>query len=317
MEIGRAVERRSLWTGSKSVKSVRATGTGGDDLESAGAPRVDVAARFHRTRAGRRICAVASIGAAFLIQTARLTAGVVHPSDKLTEDEKILLVRDLDAEYAKAKTLIPRSKKPLPVDANGTWDKGEWQKSAQSMGAAARLGDQVQITKVSLDGDKIVLELNGGLKSGHKWYDNVQIGMGSTAPVSRQNRTASLGTVIEVDFHKPMENLTADDVKKILSPLLDFDKRSVTKVYTETLPPALQNAIRQKRAIEGMDREQVTMALGHPNHKYRESKNGLDTEDWIYGNPPGKITFVTFAGTKVVKVKEEYAGLGMVSDTGR
>jgi hypothetical protein len=241
---------------------------------------------------------------------------VVHPSDKLTEDEKISLVRDLDAEYAKAKTLIPRSKKPLPVDANGTWDKGEWQKSAQSMGAAARLGDQVQITKVSLDGDKIVLELNGGLKSGHKWYDNVQIGMGSTAPVSRQNRTPSLGTVIEVDFHKPMENLTADDVKKILSPLLDFDKRSVTKVYTETLPPALQNAIRQKRAIEGMDREQVTMALGHPNHKYRESKNGLDTEDWIYGNPPGKITFVTFAGTKVVKVKEEYAGLGMVSDTG-
>src|SRR6185437_3494612 len=209
MEIGRAVERRSLWTRSKSVKSLRATGTGGDDLESAGAPRVDVAARFHRTRAGRRICAVASIGAAFLIQTARLTAGVVHPADKLTEDEKISLVRDLDAEYAKAKTLIPRSKKPLAVDANGTWDKGEWQKSAQGMGAAARLGDQVQITKVSLDGDKIVLELNGGLKSGHKWYDNVQIGMGSTAPVSRQNRTPSLGTVIEVDFHKPMEHLPA------------------------------------------------------------------------------------------------------------
>jgi hypothetical protein len=113
-----------------------------------------------------------------------------------------------------------------------------------------------------------------------------------------------------------MENLTADDVKKILSPLLDFDKRTVTKVYTETLPPAMQSAIKQKRAIEGMNREQVTMALGHPDHKYRETKNGVDTEDWIYGAAPGKITFVTFAGSKVVKVKEEYAGLGMVSDNG-
>lgn len=241
---------------------------------------------------------------------------MVHPADKLTDDEKISLVRDLDAEYAKAKGLIPRSKKALVVNADGTWDKAEWQKTGQQMGAAARLGDQVQITKVSLEGDKIVLELNGGLKSGHKWYDNVQVGMGGAGPMNRQNRTPSLGTIIEVDFHKPMENLTADDVKKILSPLLDFDKRTVTKVYTETLPPAMQAAIKQKRAVEGMDREEVMMALGHPDHKYRESKNGVDTEDWIYGTAPGKITFVTFAGSKVVKVKEEYAGLGMVSDTG-
>ena len=96
-----------------------------------------------------------------------LQAGVVHPADKLTDDEKISLVRDLDAEYAKARTLIPRSKKPLSVNADGTWDKAEWQKTGQSMGAAARLGDQVQITKVSLEGDKLVLELNGGLKSGN------------------------------------------------------------------------------------------------------------------------------------------------------
>jgi len=241
----------------------------------------------------------------------------VHASDKLTEDEKISLVRDLNAEYAKAKTLIPRSKKPLAIDSNGTWDKSQWENAARTMGPAARLGDQVQITKVSLEGDRLVLELNGGLKSGRKWYDHVQIGMGSTAPVHNGPATPTLGTVIEINFHKPMENLTANDVKKILVPLLDFDKRSVTKVYTETLPQAMQNAIKQKRAVEGMDREEVTMALGRPDHKYRESKNGIDTEDWIYGNPPGKITFVTFAGSKVVKVKEEYAGLGMVQDTAR
>jgi hypothetical protein len=38
--------------------------------------------------------------------------------------------------------------------------------------------------------------------------------------------------------------------------------------------------------------------------------DGLETEDWIYGYPPGKITFVTFANSKVIKVKDSYAGLG-------
>jgi hypothetical protein len=99
-------------------------------------------------------------------------------------------------------------------------------------------------------------------------------------------------------------------VKKILAPVLDFDKRSATLLYSETLPPEVQKAISEKRALVGMDREQVILAMGHPDHKYRESKDGVDTEDWIFGTPPGKISFVTFTGSKVTKVKDEYAGLG-------
>jgi hypothetical protein len=62
--------------------------------------------------------------------------------------------------------------------------------------------------------------------------------------------------------------------------------------------------------MEGMDREQVLLAAGHPAHKSRETKEGLEVEDWVYGTPPGKIVFVTFNGNKVIKVKEAYAGLG-------
>jgi hypothetical protein len=240
-----------------------------------------------------------------------LQAGVIHAGDKLTEDEKIALVRDLTAEFANAKTMLPRSKKPLEVNADGTYDKNAWQDAGKAMGPAARLGDKVQITKVSLDGDHIVLEINNGLKSGGHWYDHVQAGIGGVAPVTNNsNSSASTGTYIQLSFHKPMENLTAAEVKKILAPVLDFDKRSATQIYAETLPPETQKAITEKRALVGMDRDLVLLALGHPDHKYRETKDGVDTEDWIFGTPPGKITFVTFAGSKVVKVKEEYAGLG-------
>ncbi len=60
-----------------------------------------------------------------------------------------------------------------------------------------------------------------------------------------------------------------------------------------------------------MDRDQVVLALGKPRHKERSvDKDGNEIEDWIYGDPPGKITFVTFAGSKVVRIKEAYADIG-------
>jgi len=238
---------------------------------------------------------------------------VLRSSDKLTDDEKIEILRNLTAEFGKAKTLLPRSKKALEFDSNGTWDKQKWQEAAQTAGPAARLGDEVKITKVSFDGDKLTLEINGGLKSGKHWYDHVEAGMGgSTRQMGNGDYTPTTGTNLEINFHKPMENLTSADVKKLLGPLIDFDKHSVSQIYSETLPPEMQKAIAEKRAIEGMDRNEVLMALGHPQRKYRETnKEGVDVEDWIFGQAPGKVTFVTFSGTKVVKVKEQYAGLGI------
>jgi hypothetical protein len=99
-------------------------------------------------------------------------------------------------------------------------------------------------------------------------------------------------------------------IKKMLASVIDFELHSVTEIYAETLPPEIQKAIKDKHVTEGMTREQVILALGRPAHKSRETQDGLELEDWIYGTAPGKITFVTFAGDKVTKVKESYAGLG-------
>jgi len=37
-----------------------------------------------------------------------------------------------------------------------------------------------------------------------------------------------------------------------------------------------------------MDHDQVKLALGNPYRKYRETKDGDDLEDWIYGSRPAK-----------------------------
>jgi hypothetical protein len=232
--------------------------------------------------------------------------------NNLKEEDRIELTRGLVAEYANVKVLLPRSKKPLGFDANGTWDKKLWDDAARQFGPAARNGDQIQITRIEIQDDAIVFEINHGVKSGARWYDNVQVGLGgSTSPVSRGNSNAASGTYITLQFHKPLEPMKAADVKKMLAPILDFEKHSATELYVDTLPPEVKQAIADKRVMVGMTREQVLLAVGRPAHKSRETdKDGAEVEDWVFGQPPGKITFVTFKGDKVSKVKDEYAGLG-------
>jgi len=249
-----------------------------------------------------------------------LISSLVLPSltwaNKLAEEDRIELTRGLSAEFATAKVLLPRSRKPLEFDINGTWDKSDWESIAKQNGPAARTGDQVQITKLTIEEDKLVLEINNGIKRSGHWYDHVQVGMGgSSVPVTQGNSNAPSGTYIAVLFHKPLEPMKAAEVKKLLAPILDFEKHSATDLYVDTLSPELKKAIQDKHVIEGMTRDEVVMAMGHPAHKSRETKDGIEVEDWVYGMPPGKITFVTFTGSKVVKVKEAYAGLGTeVSD---
>ena len=187
----------------------------------------------------------------------------------------------------------------------------------RAMGTAARVGDQVQITRVEIDETRLVLDINGGLR-GHRgsWKDHVQIGVGGPVSTSStqvnqpQNGTTVAGTTIEIFVPEGVSGLKADDVKRILKPVLDFDKETATENYVEKLPEPVQAAIKAKKALVGMDRDQVLLALGKPRHKERTVKEGNELEDWVYGLPPGKMTFVTFEGSKVSKVKEAYADLG-------
>jgi hypothetical protein len=232
-------------------------------------------------------------------------------AEKLATEDRIEILRGLTAEYATVKQYLPRSKKPLAFESTGAWDKQQWQETGKEYGPAARVGDMVQVTKVEIGDDKLVLEINGGFKGGRKWWEGVQVGMGGNSrPIGSNSSNAPGGTSLEILFHKPLAPMKAADIKKMLSPVLDFEKRSVTEVYSETLKPEVRKAIQEKKVLEGMDREQVLMAMGRPEHKSRETKDGVELEDWVYGRPPGKIVFVTFNGKTVVKVKEAYAGLG-------
>lgn len=251
--------------------------------------------------------------AAIVAALALCSVGLVRASDtKLTEEDRIEILRGLTAEYATVKSYLPRSKKALPFDSNGNYDKKKWEELGRELGPAARVGDLVQITHVAIERDHILLEINNGIKKKGKWYEHIEVGMGgSTAPINQpRDANAPGGTYIALTFDKQVPALKASEIKKILTPILDFDKHSATENYVDKLPEPIQKAIKLNKAIEGMDREQVMLAMGKPRHKERGNQDGDETEDWIYGQPPGKIVFVSFNGSKVVKVKEAYAGMG-------
>jgi hypothetical protein len=242
-----------------------------------------------------------------------LAAVAVARADKLSFDERMEIERGLNAEFATMKVILPRSKKPLVFKSDGTYDKAAWEKALQEGGPAARLGDEIQITRVEIEDKKILLELNGGTHSGH-WYDHVQVGMGgSTSPVAtNQNRqVAANGSHLAIVFPGSVPSLKAADIRQMLSPVFDFEKHSAAQQYVDSLPEPVKKAIKEQRAITGMNKDQVLLALGKPRNKSREtSPDGDEIEDWIYGDPPGKMTFVRFDEGKVVKISESYANVG-------
>jgi hypothetical protein len=241
-----------------------------------------------------------------------ISVPAVHADQKkLSDDQKVELLRGLASEYATVKYPLPRSRKPLEFHSDGAFDKDAWLAQTRQMGPCGRMGDLVQITHVDIQKDQIVFEINHGMRNQGSWKDHVSVGIGgSTQPISRSDANAPAGTNIALKFPGEIGELTSSDVKKMLAPILDFEKHSATENYVDTLPPEIKQAIVEKKPVEGMDRDQVLLALGRPLRKSRENKDGVDLEDWIYGQPPGRVTFVTFAGPKVVKIKETYAGLG-------
>ncbi len=229
-------------------------------------------------------------------------------------DQHVELVRGLTDEYATVKVMLPRSKKALDFESTGDWDKQKWAEEMRREGPAGRVGDMVQVTKVEIGKDEIRLQINNGVKTKGSIWDRVHVDMGGATPTPVNTPAPSqtvVGTNIVIHFKDSIGDVTSAEVKKILSPVLDFDKHSSTEQYIDTLPPEIQTAIKDKKPAEGMDREQIIMAMGQPVHKTRENnKDDVEEETWQYGEPPGKVTFVVFVEGKIVRIKDSYANLG-------
>ncbi len=223
----------------------------------------------------------------------------------MDQKTRIDIIRGLLREIAVTKVPLPRGKRGVRIDAQGKLQKEDAQKELHNNGLAMQAGNPAQITHIEFKPKEIVFELNGGGKSGKKWYQHIEIGMGEqTQPLgTEQQTTSSWGSSVTLDYGADLPNFTIPQLKTILAGVLDFERRSPTVLYSPNVTPEVKAAIKNHQVIVGMDRDAVLSAKGSPDRRVREEKDGSERENWIYGLPP-HVLFITFDGEQVVAVKQ-------------
>jgi len=239
----------------------------------------------------------------------------------LQETTKLSLIRYVSGEFAKARKPIPGGKDGITLFVDKPLDEQTLNRAVTMHGAAVNTGDNAQVTKLEFHEKMIVVDVNGGGRPKKNWRDHIQLGMGgipapttttTTTPTNPQGDQGppgfqqGRGGTIYLQFPKNVPDLTAEELKALLAPFLDFSKEHSASVqWIDTLPPEMKKAITERRALVGMDREEVVAAVGKPDRKIRErDAQGNDTEDWIYGHPPDKTIFIHFTGEHVTGIKQ-------------
>lgn len=117
----------------------------------------------------------------------------------MDKDARIGIIRGLLREMAVTKVALPYGKTGVRLDAEGKLDEAAANKELHFSGMAMKAGTPAVITKIEFKERALVFELNNGGKSGEKWYQHIEVGMGGTprrlvnsnkrlAPLDRRSR---------------------------------------------------------------------------------------------------------------------------------
>jgi hypothetical protein len=232
-----------------------------------------------------------------------------NQSDRMTGQTRLMVMRSLQSERVFARILIPQGSKGIKIK-NGVVSPSDMviAQEVAEYGPAAKPGDRCVITDVQIRDNKIVVELNGGPKKHQKWYQHIEvISNAGATPVPGGPSPQSLdshGSMVVLEFDKYIPELSGDQVRDMLSPVLDFKALTPAEAYQKTLPPKVKEAIQDHKILVGMDKEMVTYSKGRPPRKIRDKDDqGQDYEEWIYGSPPEEVDFVRFKGNEVARLE--------------
>ena len=195
--------------------------------------------------------------------TPHLKPADLESRENLNDGTKMQLIRVMDAEFAHVRKYFPVGDKSMVIGIDGLVKPGDAQlyRMAQTYGAAARIGDRVQITNIVFHEKSIYLEINGGPKKKTKWYQHIQIsGMGGSTGGVDPNQAQPTGAALTLEFKKHVPEMTGPELKQLLMPVLDFSVKTAAEVFVDTLPPKIREAVKRHEVLVGMNHDMVVMA---------------------------------------------------------
>lgn len=232
------------------------------------------------------------------------------PIRPLDERGHTALIRDLIAEQGFAHRELPLGA-GLTLIANGnmTPREDEYRHLIYQKGQSAVPGDRVEISALKFESDRIIIDFNGGPYARHRFLSHVSV---NNVQLASQGPPA-VGCRVTLVFEGGFPEVTGDQVKALLDPIVDFNAHTAGEAYANTLSPKVREAIKNHEILVGMDRRMVLAAAGEPHDKHREHSAAENEaspiyEEWIYGQPPQVTRFVRFRNGQVVRL--EIAAIG-------
>jgi hypothetical protein len=229
----------------------------------------------------------------------------------ISRQSRFELIRDFETQLVYARTSFPMGAKGLQLKNGVITPNGEEMRQVLTIwGPAIKPGDPAHISFVQIKNEHIHFEINGGPIHRQKWYQHIQVaganGNGIAAPDNPQANPH--GSFVDVYFDKHVPEMTAQQLRELLYPVLDFNARNKEQAYLDTVPPKVKEAIQAHHVLVGMNQEMVIHAKGKPPKKVRERDGETEYEEWIYGEPPADVDFVRIIGDEVVRVETMKVG---------
>jgi hypothetical protein len=234
-------------------------------------------------------------------------AAIPPDAPRISKQTRYEIIRDFETQLVYARTAFPMGTKGLQLKDGVITPNGEELRQALTLwGPAVKPGDPAHISFVQIKNDHIHFEINGGPERRKKWYQRVQVTGAYGAPVTGgpdEPQTNPHGSCVDLYFGRYVPEMTAQQVRELLYPVLDFNARNKEQAYLDTVPPKVKEAIQAHHVLVGMSHEMVLHAKGKPPKKVREREGETEYEEWIYGEAPADVDFVRFVGDEVVRVE--------------
>ena len=230
----------------------------------------------------------------------------------MSRQTRLEIIRDFETQIFYARTYFPMGTKGLKLKNGSTSPSGaDLQQALALWGPAVKPGDPAHISFVQIKPDHIHFDINGGPVHRKKWYEHVQISGANGTPVNtsrNESQPNPHGTYLDIYFDNYVPEMSARQLRDLLSPVLDFNARNKEEAYLDTVPPKVKQAIKEHRVLVGMNTEMVLHAKGKAPKKVRERDGDTDYEEWIYGEPPQDVDFVRIVSDEVVRVETMRVG---------
>jgi len=237
---------------------------------------------------------------------AQVPAPPIDPhAPHMSKQTRFEIIRVFETQIVYAKTSFPMGTKGLSLRSGAITPSGqELQQLLALWGPSVRPGDPAHISYVQIKDDHIHFDLNGGAVHRKKWYEHIQVSgaSGAEVPLSpNQSQQNPHGTYLDVYFDKYVPEMTAQQLRDVLVPVLDFNAKNKEEAYLDTVPPKVKEAIQAHHVLVGMNSEMVVHAMGKAPKKVREKDGDTDYEEWIYGDPPRDVDFVRIVGDELAR----------------